>query len=262
MVRGQWWLLLLAVLLYGTVVSAETFGVKKTTPKPDQYGNVVINNLSEQNHIAPVVFNHWLHRALYTCRICHVDLGFAMQAGGTGIKEADNVNGLYCGACHDNKLAFGPEKKTTFGNTEKFCDRCHSQGKKVTFVKDFYVFTKGFPPARFGNKVDWLQAETKGLIKLTDQLPGITIPRKALKIPLDSEIKGKEAGMPDIIFSHQKHAVWNGCELCHPDIFGVTKKSSVYSMQEIFEGKFCGACHGKVAFVNLDCQLCHTKAVF
>jgi c(7)-type cytochrome triheme protein len=107
-----------------------------------------------------------------------------------------------------------------------------------------------------------LKAEEKGLLKLKDHLEGITIKRRALKIPVDTEIKSDVAGMPDIIFSHKKHAVWNGCELCHPEIFGVKKGATVYEMQDIFEGKYCGACHGKVAFTNMDCQLCHTKEVY
>ena len=70
------------------------------------------------------------------------------------------------------------------------------------------------------------------------------------------------AYMPDIIFSHRKHTVWNGCELCHPEIFvGVKKGSSRYSMATIFEGNSCGACHNMVAFPLTDCQRCHTKAV-
>jgi c(7)-type cytochrome triheme protein len=33
-------------------------------------------------------------------------------------------------------------------------------------------------------------------------------------------------------------------------------------MQEIFDGKYCGACHGKVAFTNTDCQLCHSGEIY
>ena len=249
------------VVLCVCAASAQTFGVKKRRPRPEEYGNVVINNLSEKNGQAPVVFNHWLHRAEYTCRLCHVDLGFAMAAGQTGITEKDNRRGLYCGACHNGKEAFGPETRGRLGPPRRNCRRCHSLGRKVAMAKDFYAFTKGFPRARFGNRVDWLQAEERGLIRLKDALPGVTIPRRPLKIPRDSEIHAKEVGMPDILFSHRKHAVWNGCELCHPEIFPVKKGVVPYSMQEIFDGKFCGACHGKVAFPNLDCQLCHSKDV-
>jgi len=259
--QGRAMLLCVVAMVCASLASAETFGVKKRTKRPHEFGNVVINNFSERQDIAPVVFPHWVHRMQFTCRLCHVDLGFAMTAGATGIREAEIRSGLYCGACHNGKDAFAGEEKA-HGETKKNCERCHSYGKTVKFEKRFEEATKDFPPARFGNRIDWLKAEEEGLINLTDQIPGITIQRRPLKDPEDSELKAKEAGMPDIIFSHKKHAVWNGCELCHPDIFGVKKGATVYSMQDIFDGKYCGACHGKVAFVNTDCQLCHTKEVF
>jgi c(7)-type cytochrome triheme protein len=245
-----------------SLVMAQTFGIKKRPPKPHEYGNILINNYSEKNNIAPVVFKHWLHRSKYTCRLCHVDIGFAMQARGTGIREDDNKNGLYCGVCHNGKESFAPEEKDILGNVKKNCDRCHSYGREVKFKYDFYDFKRKFPRSRFGNKIDWLKAEEKGLIKLKDYIEGVSFKRKPLKIPKETELKAKEVGMPDIIFSHKKHAVWNGCELCHPDIFGIKKGVTVYSMQDIFNGKYCGACHGKVAFPNTDCRLCHTKDVF
>ena len=247
-----------AVLLVVCVSTApaQRFGQKKPVPKPHEYGNVLMNNFAQANKVAPVVFKHWLHRAKYTCRLCHIDLGFAMQAGRTGMKEEDNANGLYCGACHNGKEAFA-----TTGKPADSCDRCHAAGKEKDPEKRFEQFVRRYPRSRFGNKVDWLKAEETGQIKLKDQLEGISIKRKALSIPADEQIKAAVQGMPDIIFSHSKHAVWNGCELCHPDIFGVKKGSTVYAMQDIFEGRFCGACHGKVAFSNMDCQLCHTKEV-
>ncbi|RMG73133.1 MAG: hypothetical protein D6710_03880, partial [Nitrospirae bacterium] len=72
--------LIFSVLLVYSIVNGETFGVKKRMPKPHEYGNIVIDNYSTKKNIAPVVFNHWLHRAKYTCRLCHVDIGFAMKA--------------------------------------------------------------------------------------------------------------------------------------------------------------------------------------
>ncbi len=260
--RGRILFVLALCLVTGSLVFGETFGVKKKMARPDEYGNVRINNFSVKSRMAPVVFPHWLHRARYTCRLCHVDLGFAMTPGGTGMREADLNNGLYCGSCHNGRIAFPPEERNLLGKRVKRCQKCHSEGKDVKFKRDFYKDTKGFPRSRFGNRVDWLKAEEKGLIRLTDYLEGVTIRRRALKIPLNEEIKPKVKGMPDIIFSHKKHAVWNGCELCHPDIFGVKKGGTRFSMQDIFDGKFCGACHGKVAFSNLDCQLCHSKEVY
>ena len=92
------------VLIFAGMVSAQG-GVKKKRPLPYEFGRVVINNSSEKAGLAPVVFDHWLHRAKFTCRLCHVDIGFAMKAGATGIKAADNMSGYYCGACHNGKKA-------------------------------------------------------------------------------------------------------------------------------------------------------------
>jgi len=65
---------------------------------PHNYGRVIIANYSERAGLAPVVFNHWVHRAQYTCRLCHVDIGFAMEKGATKITAATNKQGLYCGS--------------------------------------------------------------------------------------------------------------------------------------------------------------------
>jgi hypothetical protein len=44
-------------------------------------------------------------------------IGFAMQAGATGINAADNMRGYYCGACHNDKMIFDGE--TAFGACSK-----------------------------------------------------------------------------------------------------------------------------------------------
>jgi c(7)-type cytochrome triheme protein len=70
---------------------------------PESYGRVIIKKYSAHSGLAPVVFDHWLHRAKYTCRLCHIDIGFAMEAGASGINAAANRKGFYCGACHNGK---------------------------------------------------------------------------------------------------------------------------------------------------------------
>ena len=249
-------------LLVVTAVAAQTFGTKKRAPKPDEYGNVLINNYSEEARMAPVVFSHWLHRAKYTCRLCHVDLGFAMVPGETMIREDDNRNGLYCGACHNGKIAFTVKPVAAKDEDVSNCDRCHSLGKDIKLEQDFRELVKDLPRSRFGNRVDWLKAEELGLINPSDFLKGISIKQGSLKGPDDFKMDAQFIEMPDIIFSHEKHAVWNGCELCHPQIFNIRKASTVFNMQDIFDGQYCGACHGKVAFTNTDCQLCHSSSVY
>ena len=269
--RGGWMkkVFLIAVLVLATagIIIAQT-GVKKKRPLPYDYGKVVMNNYSEKAGLSPVVFDHWLHRSKFTCRLCHVDIAFAMKTGATYVKASDNMNGYYCGTCHNGKLFF--QGRTIFEScSKKFppddvkrCDRCHSLGKNVKREYDFAKFTERFPKERFGNGINWEKAEADGLIKPVYFLEGVSIPRKSLSVQKDFALSPKLEGMPEIIFSHKKHTVWNGCELCHPEIFvGVKKGSTKYSMVEIFEGKYCGVCHGTVAFPLLDCQRCHTKPV-
>ncbi len=256
----------LVLAAFGTAV-AQT-GVKKKRPLPYDYGKVILNNYSEKAGLAPVVFDHWIHRSKFTCRLCHVDIAFAMKAGSTGIRASDNMNGYYCGTCHNGKMSIGEKKvfescsrKIPNGDSSR-CERCHSLGKTVAREYDFVKFTERFPKERFGNGIDWEKAEAEGRVNLVDFLEGVSIRRPALTVQKDFSISPKVAGMPDIIFSHKKHTVWNGCELCHPEIFiGVKKGTTKYSMVDIYDGKYCGVCHGTVAFPLLDCQRCHAKPV-
>jgi c(7)-type cytochrome triheme protein len=105
-------------------------------------------------------------------------------------------------------------------------------------------------------------AEEEGFIKPIDYLEGVSIKRKSIQIPNDFTLSSKVEGMTDIVFSHRKHVVWNGCEVCHPEIFvGVKKGATKYSMVEIYDGRYCGVCHISVAFPLLDCQRCHINPV-
>ena len=254
-------ILLAIAALAWTTVTAETFGQRKRRPKPHEYGTIVIDTISTANNIAAVEFSHWFHRSKYTCRLCHVDIGFAMVTGETGITEADNRHGIYCGTCHDGTIAFGWKDAKTDGEAEENCVRCHSVGESVEPQQDFYSFRETMPRQRFGNGIDWVKAENDGVIQPVDILDRVSIERPKLLNPSDEELTAKEITMPNIVFSHTKHTVWNGCELCHPQIFGVTALANQYTMQEIFDGFYCGACHGKVSFANDDCQRCHTKPV-
>ncbi len=260
-------LVVLLVVFFVSAAMAQT-GTKKKRPLPYEYGRVVINNYSEKAGLAPVVFDHWLHRAKFTCRLCHVDIGFAIKAGTTGIKAADNMSGYYCGSCHNGRTLINEKKvfescsKIVIADEKAKCLRCHSLGKNVKPEYDFNIFTQNLPKERFGNGIDWEKAEQDKLIKPIDFIEGVSIKRRPLAAQKDFALNAKLEGMPEIIFSHKKHTVWNGCELCHPEIFtGVKKGSTKYSMLEIFDGKYCGACHTSVAFPLLDCQRCHSTPV-
>jgi len=241
------------------VVCAAVLAAAAAFAAPADYGRVVISNTSAKGGMAPVVFDHWLHRAKYTCRLCHVDIGFGLKGNATGITAADNAKGVYCGACHNGKTAFaacGPDK------ADKRCERCHSQGRNVKPANDFATFTAKFPKDKFGNGVNWEKAAEDGLITLSDKLPGVSIDQPAKSVQSDFTIKPKTAGTGEIIFSHKKHVLWNGCEVCHPEVFkGGKRGAQVYTMDEIKQKKFCGVCHTTVAFPLEDCGRCHAKPV-
>ncbi len=81
-----------------------------------EYADVVINRQSEKNGMRPVVFPHWFHRIRFRCKVCHAELGFKMRAGSNPITMTDIIDGKFCGACHNNDIAWSPEN----------CDLCHS----------------------------------------------------------------------------------------------------------------------------------------
>lgn len=259
------WTIIMVLCISGIAFAAQN-GIKKKRPKPFEYGTVVINNFSAKSGLAPVTFDHWIHRDKFTCRLCHVDIGFAMKTDGTQIKATDNMRGYFCGTCHNGKMAYD-NRKIFAACSKQFtkedyprCKKCHTESISATKEDDFEKFAERLPKGRLGNGIDWEKAEEQGLIKPIDIIEGVSIKRVALSNKKDFALSSKTEGMPEIIFSHKKHTVWNGCELCHPDLFlGVKKGSTKYSMVEIFDNKYCGACHTSVAFPLTDCQRCHTK---
>ena len=238
----------------------------KDLPPPQDYGVTIMGAPGEQRVLPAVRFDHWLHRAFYTCRLCHVDLGFAMTRNGTGVKADMNAQGLYCGACHDgqrvhgNRAIFAACRTSIRPEAAAECNRCHSVGIPVKRMYDYDSFTRKLPKQKTG-LVDWEKAEEQGFIRPSDILRGVSVVRPRMIPQGDFIINSRGLWMTDIIFSHKKHADWNGCEVCHPDIFPSVKKGTVrYSMFQIAEGEYCGLCHDRVAFPLVDCQKCHVKS--
>jgi len=99
---------LLPILAAGLFAAAPEAGA--------EYGDVVINRQAEKNGMRPVVFPHWFHRIRFRCKVCHAELGFKMRAGSNPITMTDIIEGRFCGACHNNDIAWSPEN----------CDLCHS----------------------------------------------------------------------------------------------------------------------------------------
>jgi c(7)-type cytochrome triheme protein len=101
------WVMSLAALFAGAAASPAALA---------EYGDVVINNYSDEAGMRPVIFPHWFHRIRFRCKVCHADLGFKFQAGGNEINMLKIIDGEYCGACHNGDIAWSVEN----------CDLCHS----------------------------------------------------------------------------------------------------------------------------------------
>lgn len=233
----------------------------------ESYGRVVIGNFSPEAKMANVVFDHWRHRSRFTCRVCHVDIGFAMAREETRMTAAENERGDFCGACHNGKMltdAVPVFKACALAPTAEDwtrCSRCHSFGTKGGKKDDFDKFVAKMPRTTSGNGIDWEKAELSGLIHPKDNVPGVTTIKKPIPAPKDFSLESRTTWMGNILFSHQKHAAWNGCEICHPEIFSVSRGTTKYTMLQISGGAYCGVCHLSVAFPLHDCVRCHLDPV-
>jgi c(7)-type cytochrome triheme protein len=239
----------LCAALLGFATMAAAYWQFPPLPPPAEYGNILINRLSEKNGQKAVTFSHWSHRIRHTCKVCHLELGFEMRLNATEITEEQNVKGKFCGAqgCHDGKTAFGHSGKDQ-------CDKCHNDNRAAGVEK--FEALDSFPKTPFGNRIDWVTA----LKEKTIQPKRSLVDDKSKPIVFDKSLQ-LEAGwvmVPPVFFSHEAHNQWLDCSNCHPDIFNVKVRTTAhFAMQYILEGKFCGVCHLTIAFPINDCDRCH-----
>ncbi len=215
---------------------------------PEEHGNILINRTSEKNGVKPATFSHWLHRTKYTCRVCHFELEFNMQANTTQITEAANKAGKFCGTagCHDGKAAFGHEKP--------HCQKCHNGNR--AYGKEKFSRLSKLPKTEFGNDIDWVAAFQRRMIT-----PVTYMVTKAPEVAVVDAFKvaAEWNSIPPAVFPHKPHTDWLDCNNCHPDIFDIKKhENKTYSMvRMITKREYCCVCHLDVAFPMQDCKRCH-----
>lgn len=117
------------------------------------------------------------------------------------------------------------------------------------------------PRDHFG-QVNWAKAVYDGLLQPKDSIPGGPV-----QGPPDGPFPNfipfnvKAAMMADVLFPHDIHNFWLDCKNCHPAIFKPKIGANPMSMRDIWQGKFCGRCHGTVAFetkTETNCRRCHS----
>ena len=108
-------------------------------------------------------------------------------------------------------------------------------------------------------RVNWTAAVLQGLIAPRGSLDPDIEDQPPLN--LNIFIEAKTPLMANVIFPHSIHTYWLSCGNCHPKIFLPEAGANPISMKEIWKGKWCGRCHGKVAFSPFmprgNCTRCH-----
>ncbi|MEE8574857.1 MAG: c(7)-type cytochrome triheme domain-containing protein [Thermodesulfobacteriota bacterium] len=147
------------------------------------------------------------------------------------------------------------------------------QGSHSEYYDQFYdeitkrrVFERGTTsttaldglPKGHGGEVNWTAAVLEGYIDPKASIEGDEPDQEPLS--LNIFIEAKTPLMNNVLFPHSIHTYWLKCGNCHPKIFKMAKGQNPITMDEIFEGKWCGVCHGKVAFNFFplaNCRRCH-----
>ena len=150
-------------------------------------------------------FKHGIHRASYTCRVCHFELNFAMTVHGTKIIEEKNRAGESCSACHNGR--------TAFGHRDENCLCTHSGN--IGQTDHLFIEVKDFPKALSGDQINWVKALRQGLIRPKQSI----VDEKYESIPFDKHLRldpewrwvKTRATLP-----HDKHTEWLDSGPCHP----------------------------------------------
>ena len=72
--------------------------------------------------------------------------------------------------------------------------------------------------------------------------------------------RSDKEGIRPVIFPHWFHRIRFRCVVCHSELgFEMRAGANQVTMDEITQGKFCGACHnGETARSTENCDLCHS----
>ncbi len=133
-------------------------------------------------------------------------------------------------------------------------DGVHDPAADLSSLQPPIEALKGFPSSTFGDGVNWVEALHKHQIKPRADQTG-TKKQFALEMNILMPVKGT---MKDVMFPHKIHTEWLACVNCHTGIFQMKKDANPITMEKITKGKYCGVCHGKVAFPIANCNRCHS----
>ncbi|MBI5598226.1 MAG: hypothetical protein HY890_00640 [Deltaproteobacteria bacterium] len=169
--------------------------------------------------------------------------------------------------------AFEAKKEAAGTNQEKFGEeikkRIEQKGVKVQIpdpwippkvrtTADLPPPMRGFPKDKYGYP-DWTATVEGGFIRPKSSLPGEpAVEEQILDMDVVFEINDKL--MANVLFPHKIHTYWLSCKICHPAIFKPKRGANIFTMYDVWNGQYCGRCHGKVSYQPKgfeNCRRCH-----
>jgi len=138
-------------------------------------------------------------------------------------------------------------------------DGYHDNRNNAVMVLQNPKVAMGKFPISSGGEINWVETLDKALIEPRADLLG-----ESTMVILDLDIVMKNTStMPWVMFPHLTHTKWLSCANCHPKIFIPKEHANPISMLQVLRGKYCGVCHGSVAFSPLadpipSCLRCHS----
>lgn len=115
-------------------------------------------------------------------------------------------------------------------------------------------------PRDHAGNVDWTAALRSGVVRPAASLSGVdSATTRLLRFTFDFFLPPGEDTTVTTWFPHTGHTEWMACSSCHVQLFPYRRPVKL-SMDALSEGKYCGACHGPVAFpIETGCERCHPK---
>lgn len=227
---------------------AEMSGSYSHLIEPEKYGNILLSRKCVSAGKKEVLFTHWTHRMLYSCRVCHLEIGFPMEVNKVDITMDLNRRAKFCGFCHDGNEAFGI--------TEKDCEKCHRGNEDFDYAEKVDDLS-WLPESPYGNQVDWNSALEDGDIKPLFCLQAETCKSFNIDAPEEIEMAIDNEKVPLVIFPHMKHTFWLNCLNCHPGNLVSRGGRVKFPEQGRYRREFCGGCHSRIAFPMDNCMRCH-----
>jgi len=148
----------------------------------------------------------------------------------------------------------------TFENADDYYEKFYKEVTQRAVVKTgtHEIQALDVLPKDPSGNINWTAAVVGGYIDPRASIdPSV---EDELPLNLNIFIEAKVALMANVIFPHSIHTYWLSCNNCHPKIFIPEAGANPITMDEIFQGQWCGRCHGKVAFTfwpRDNCVRCH-----